>query len=783
MPLVVWAKQKDKIDGSMKAKVYTFIEKLQRDDTSPGLHIEPMQQPLDDRVRTGRVDLNFRAVLFKVSLDAIPTYFYYGAWPHKEAIDIARSSRMQINDVNGVLEVIRGTPQDLEIAPETPQRYSGQEKTDPASTMGVTTEPSVVPSQERQSETPAVQNQAKSERDAGNAGELKTVAWANPLSGNFDSEELISGLGLDNELVGQAGAAESEDALLEVLADAPEWQANALLEIAAGATVEEVKAKLALEGYVDDPEISEEEKIKKALEHPASRMQFTFIGDNSDELKQVIEGSDFEAWRTFLHPEQRVYSERRYNGSFRLSGGAGTGKTVVLVHRGRMLANANPQSRIVLTTYTTTLAQSLDISLAKLDAGVVRAGRLGQPGVFIGGIDSLVSKVVQGASDAEQLDSMKAVFGIEGAIPGKVLDDKASRYQWEASIRESDHGLDAELANPTFLQQEYETVVLPNFITTKDAYLKVPRAGRGTALNRSKRLGVWKAIEHYRYFNRVEMTCSFVEQSHLATAVLRHRSAQGMGRLADHVLIDESQDLHAGHWLFLREMTEAGANDLFIAEDSHQRIYGQKVPLSRFGISIVGRSRRLTLNYRTTQQNLAYALGLLEGVSIADMEDEEVSSHAYTSARSGPMPEEKSTRSFAGELDAMADSLTQWKKDNVALETVGILVRANFQISKVINGLEERGIRARTASARPEPGVPVVMTMHRSKGMEFTHVILTGVSDDALPVKNQVNGLAPAERADALARERSLLYVASTRARDGLVVTWSGNPSELLGKK
>ena len=767
MPLVVWAKQKDKIDGSMKAKVYTFIEKLQKDDTSPGLHIEPMQKPLDDRVRTGRVDLNFRAVLFKVSLDAVPTYIYYGAWPHDEAIDIARSVRMQINDVNGVLEVIRGTSHVVEDIAAAPNDDYEQ---------------SLVQAQDSAGKPSADQTHAKNvnETDATKVSEI--VEWVNPLSGNFDSEELVTALGLDKSLVTRVAAAKTEDVLLEVLTNAPDWQANALLEIVAGATVQEVREKLALDGYENDPEISEEEKIKQALEHPASRMQFTFIGDNSEELKQVIDGADFDAWRTFLHPEQRVYAERRYNGSFRLSGGAGTGKTVVLVHRARMLAKANLQSRIVLTTYTTTLAQSLDSNLSKLDARVMRAERLGQPGVVVGGIDSLVNKVVQSASDAEQRNAMKALFGIEGAIPGKVLDDKAIRYQWEASIRESDHGLEPELANPTFLQQEYETVILPNFITSKEAYLKVPRAGRGTALNRSKRLGVWKAIEHYRYFNRVEMTCSFVEQAHLATVVLRHRAALGFGRSADHVLIDESQDLHAGHWLFLRELAEAGADDLFIAEDSHQRIYGQKVPLSRFGISIVGRSRRLTLNYRTTQQNLAYALGLLEGVSIADMEDNEVSSHAYTSARSGPKPEEKSTRSFAGELDAMAESLNQWKDDGIALETVGILVRANFQVAKVINGLEERGLWARTANARNEQGVPVVMTMHRSKGMEFTHVILTGVSDDALPVRNQINGLAPAEQADALVRERSLLYVASTRARDGLVVTWSGTPSELLGK-
>ena len=770
MPLVVWAKQKDKIEGSMKGKVYSFIEKLQKDDTSPGLHIEPMQKPLDERVRTGRIDLKYRAVLFKVSLDSIPTYFYYGAWPHDEAIEIARSSRMQINDVNGVLEVIRAAPP-IEAAPTT---------ADPSPSAGPNVEQAAITPIEPTAVEPGEGISALGRESP--SAETVPVAWVNPLQHDLDREKLVSGLGLDRGLVERAAAAQSEDALLEILTNGPEWQANALLELAAGATAEDVQEKLALEGYVNDPGVSEEEKLKKALEHPATRMQFTFIGDNSDELRQVIEGADFDAWRTFLHPEQRIYSERRYNGSFRLSGGAGTGKTVVLVHRARMLATAGPQARIVLTTYTTTLAQALDTSLTKLEAGVPRAVDLGDPGVVVGGVDSLARSVVHGASDPEQREAMKYVFGVEGAIPGNVLDNTNARHQWETSVREADHGLEPELANPTFLQQEYETVVLPNFVTSKEEYLKVARAGRGTALNRAKRLGVWRAIEHYRYFNRIEMTCTYVELTHLAAAVLRARAAKGRPRIADHVLIDESQDLHAGHWLFLRELADVHADDLFIAEDSHQRIYGQKVPLSRFGIAIVGRSRRLTLNYRTTQQNLNYAVGLLNGVTITDMEDEEVSSTAYTSARLGPIPVERSARSFAGELDVMAEFLEQWREENVPLETVGILTRANFQISKVISGLQERGFRARTAAARNEAGVPAVMTMHRSKGMEFTRVILTGISDQAMPVKQQLVGLAPAERADALMRERSLLYVASTRARDGLVVTWSGKPSELLGK-
>jgi superfamily I DNA/RNA helicase len=765
MALVTWIKQKDKIDGTMKNKVYSFFEKLQKDDTAPGLHIEPMHTPADPRVRTGRIDLNYRAVLFKVAFDTIPHYFYYGAWPHDEAIDIARSSVLQVNSVNGVLEVIRASTPDSDPVPVPPA---------PPVVPVVPVAPT--PGPDVESQVPEEEPKSPSRETA--------EPWTNPLLGcGMDPAELVSEIGLAADLVGRAFAATSDEELLDVLDEAPEWQATALLELAAGTSVQEVQEKLALSRYVDDPQATEEEKIRKSLEHPATKMQFTFVGDNSDELKKVIEGGDFDSWRTFLHPEQRVYSERRYSGSFRLSGGAGTGKTVVLLHRARMLATAEPASRIVLTTYTTTLADSLESGLSKLDADLPRVAKPGAPGIHVSGVDSLVSKVFRGAQETEQRRAMKALFGLEVSAPGKILDTDGARQQWESALADVDHQLELELANPTFLQQEYETVFLPNFISGKDEYLKVPRAGRGTALNRAKRLAVWKVVEAYRYYNRTEMHASFVELAHLAALVLRQRAESSGARLVDHVLIDEAQDLHAGHWLFLRELVQQGPDDLFIAEDSHQRIYGQKVPLSRFGIGIVGRSRRLTLNYRTTQQNLAYAVGLLSGAPVTDIEGDQESINGYTSSRVGPRPEEVASASIAEELDSLADYLRKWKDEGVPLETVGILVRSNFQVGKVINGLHERHLEARTAGAATMAGVPSVMTMHRSKGMEFTRVVLFGISDQTLPASYQVKDLAPAEQADAILRERSLLYVAATRARDGLVVSWSGKPSELLGTK
>lgn len=773
MALVTLINQKDKIDGAMKAKIYSFFEKLQKDDTAPGLHIEPMQSPLDPRVRTGRIDLNFRAVLFKLSFESIPHYFYYGAWPHDKAIEIARTSRFQINSVNGVLEVLRGATGELAAEKPTvqnPETWTAADTQDSDADERVSETGTGEPEDVAPAPTPAVP--------------AVRVAWENPLLAcGAAAAELVTGLGLDAATVRRAFAASNDDELLDSLEHAPEWQATALLELAAGVSIADVREKLALTDYVDDPEASEEEKIKKALEHPATRMQFTFVGDNPEELKQVIEGGDFEAWRTFLHPEQRKYAERRFNGPFRLTGGAGTGKTVVLLHRAKMLATENPDSRTVLTTYNKTLAESLMLGMSKLDGHVPLAPKLGAPGLCVGGVDSLVSQVIRTASDGEQRAAMRKVFGYETAIPGKVLGSDGTQSQWDIALANVDQTLDSDLANSTFLQQEYETVVLPNLIVSKDEYLTVPRTGRGTALNRAKRLAVWKIVEQYRYFNRVEMNASYVEIAHLAAQVLRARKEAGQAAPADHVLIDEAQDLHAGHWLFLRELAAPGADDLFIAEDSHQRIYGQRITLSRFGIAVVGRSRRLTLNYRTTQQNLAYAVGLLRGVHITDIEGEEETDHGYTSSRVGPIPVEAAATSTADELDNLAEYLRQWAADGVPLGTVGILVHANFQISRVINGLKERGLEGRNVSQAVKDDVPVVMTMHRSKGMEFTRVVLFGMSESNLAAGTKSGHLAPAELDDAILKERSLLYVAATRARDGLVVSWSGQPSKLLGTK
>jgi ATP-dependent exoDNAse (exonuclease V) beta subunit len=204
--------------------------------------------------------------------------------------------------------------------------------------------------------------------------------------------------------------------------------------------------------------------------------------------------------------------------------------------------------------------------------------------------------------------------------------------------------------------------------------------------------------------------------------------------------------------------------------------------LSRYGINIVGRSRRLMLNYRTTQQNLRYALSMLTGSDYTDLEDEVESGQGYRSSRRGPKPVVKSVGSLTEEYDVTAEIVGKWIDDGTAPETIGLLVPTRKEAESLPRALGDRGVTVAFVdrdTAGPS-ATPQVMTMHRAKGMEFAKVILFGVGAKNLPRRYQIDNLPEGDQAEALQRERSLLYVAATRARDELIIIHSGQPSELL---
>lgn len=705
MPTIIMGKLASKIDGSIRSKAMAFLQKLGTDDTTSGLHIEPIENSADPRVRTGRVDNFWRAVMFRLDSNGERHYVIHGIWPHDAAIAEARRVRLSVNPINGL-------PQITEIEP-------------PLEAVPSSTKPS--------------------------------ASQSLLASLGHDRNALVETLGLPENVANRALEAVDEDAVLDLAQQHDGWIGTILVDLAAGDTVESVVARMALAKAA--PSGDADADVLHSLKRPGAAFQYALIGDQ-DELRRVIDGGDFGAWRVFLHPEQRRYVERSYNGPFRLSGGAGTGKTVVLIHRARALARRDPNARVVLTTFTTNLADELSGNLAQLDPRVLQVKKLGQAGVYVTGVDALASAVLRGAG-SNLAASVREVLGEDRSAPLV----RTASTRWREIVESTGTSLPSELTNESFLSGEYGHVVLPNKIHDEMGYLRVRRPGRGVALDRAKRSAVWQLIAAYRAQSRIDGSLDFAEAAAVAAA---HLSRQE-DKFVDHVLIDEGQDLSPSHWQLLRAITGEHPDDLFIAEDAHQRIYGTRVVLSRYGVAIVGRSQRLTLNYRTTAQNLHYAMNIIEGGQYLDLEDQ-TETIGYRSARTGPRPTIVHVESLSAELEAIGDHVQAWVEAGTFADTVAVLVPDRFHRDRVVTALTERGVNARAVDRdRPPEGRVAVMTMHRAKGTEFSKVVIA--ADRLSPMElARLGAMAPSERADAELRRRSLRYVAATRARDELVI-------------
>lgn len=765
MPHVIMQAVKNNLDGSVKKAVLDFLIKLGQDDTVPGLHIEPINGAVDPRVRTGRVNDFWRAVLFKIQSEnsSEPHYVYTGTYPHDDAIKRAKSVRLRVNPVNGILELIEETtPAEPSTTwtPPTPQ---------------VTPEPVI--------SYPMLETQGIGEQD-------------------------LLDLGVDPAFAAAAMTATNEDDLLALAERAPaEWQGVAVLDLAFGKSLEQVKMML---GIIPDPDdeatsldvpaveepvgASEDDRLLAAVRRKGSQLQFTLIEDD-EELRAAIEG-EFGAWRVFLHPEQRAYATKRRNGAFRLTGGAGTGKTVVLLHRARHLARSELSARVVLTTFNRTLADALSEQLDLLDPRLPKV-TLGQEGVTVASVDALVRKVLTDPDSrlASTESGEGAVEKVLGPRTAEVLGTTDATKAWQEAINQVPD-LPKHLRSVSFFVAEYATVVLPNLVRDERSYFTVRRPGRGVALARSARKLVWEVIAAYRRTAAIAGTTDWDEKAMIAAMALDDRVGRGLGRAADSVLVDEAQDLTPTRLRFLRALTEPGPNDLFLAEDAHQRIYGQKVVLSRYGINVRGRSRRLTLNYRTTAQNLRFAVDVLSAAEYTDLDDEEATVAGYRSARRGAPPTLQRFDSLAAEYEGVVALVRGWLSPGSEAdgpdadaahatppETIGVLTRTRNRAEAVERELREAGLPAKFVerdSSGPTKGSVQVMTMHRAKGMEFSKVVLMGMSADSVPAPFALGNLPEGDLEDALLRERSLVYVASTRARDELVVTWAGEASDLL---
>src|ERR1035437_6899960 len=571
---VVIAKQYEKdlrVDGSMKARAWDFMMKLNSDPDGGGLDLKMPQGVADRRVRTARVDQNFRAVLFALPPDLL---VMAAIKPHDEGYDFAKTLRLDITPANGAMELI------------------------------------------------AEQTIARAVKEFAEKPQIADAPQVLP----YAASDLVE-LGIRRDVAEQAVRLSNEGELLELVDHLPEWQQQALLDLATGKSIADVRQDY---GVGVEPTQNPVQSLGRAV----TRMAFVTIQDD-DELRRMVEG-DFEAWRTFLHPQQRMLAERPvYNGPFRLAGGAGTGKTVVALHRAVHLAQ-QPGARVLLCTFNRTLAAILQAQLHRLASAEVAAR------IEVLGVDQAVNR---------------AVREHDGDLP-RPAESRTQERLWEDAAASSDVPADlAGVLTPEFLAAEFRAVMLGMPALTKDNYLAAKRPGRGVGLNRLRRLAVWRVVEEFRRALDAERLTTF--------ELLAARAAEVAQCRYDHVVVDEGQDLHGGHWRFLRALVAPGPNHLFICEDAYQRIYGDRLVLSRYGIQTRGRSRRLTLNYRSSRENLQFTLGVISGAEVLDSDGDPETVAGYRAAFDGPTPTTKGFTSPAGAAAVLAPTARDWDAGGV----------------------------------------------------------------------------------------------------------------------
>ncbi|MEU4504788.1 ATP-dependent helicase [Streptomyces sp. NPDC024089] len=505
-------------------------------------------------------------------------------------------------------------------------------------------------------------------------------------------------------------------------------------------------------------------------------------------------GDGFEAWRLFLHPEQRRLATTSFKGSAKVTGGPGTGKTVVALHRVRYLVDRLPpgQTRpVLLTTYNTNLAADLRERLHRL------------------GGDAVVRRV-----DVKSVDQVarEVVEQHPGSVLGTPMGDEEAMALWHRACTEVGvFDYDAD-----FLDAEFKHVILAQGCGTERLYFRAERKGRGV-LQRADRKKVWELVQKYRSlldgpprrttYALIADEAARIEGRHMAKAVeqarykeehggldLVHREA-GSGMWLKpryrHVVVDEAQDLSASHWRMLRAMTAPGPDDIFLVGDAHQRIYSHQVVLGRLGINTPGRaSRRLTLNYRTTREILGSAHGLVHGESFDDLDDGADTLDGYRSVLTGLAPQYWRAPDWETEMRAIAALLKErHERYGTPYAAMAVSVPDKDAVTQLAYTLACKPFLIPASEIGREGPRDVdtvhIGTMHRFKGLEFQRVFLAGVSEGLIPHQRiETFRLSSPDRyRQEEQRARSLLFVAATRARDELIVTWHGRPSRYLPRQ
>ena len=548
------------------------------------------------------------------------------------------------------------------------------------------------------------------------------------------TDDDLLGYGVPLEWLADARAA-TEDTLFALTDHLPGEAAEALLELATGGT--------------PTPPVHADEDTDP-FDHPDAQRRFRLM-ENADELERALD-YPWEQWTVFLHPAQRTIVERGYGGPARVAGSAGTGKTVVALHRAVHLARSHPEARVLLTTFSDALSAAFSVKLGRLL-----------------GSDEARARITVNAMDRVGLEQYEAAFGAANLVDAPTL--RALLH--EASEAAADHKF-----SDRFLETEWSDVVDAWQLSTWESYRDVARLGRKTRLGENQRALLWSIFERVR---------SELAERDLITlagifAAAAERAAASGESPYDFIVVDESQDISVPQLRFLAALRGAQEDGLFFAGDLGQRIFQTPFSWLSLGVDVRGRSSTLRINYRTSHQIRRQADRLLPP-EMSDVDGNTDIRRGTVSAFNGPEPAVAVLDTVEEEAVTIAEWVEARVREGVPPEEIGVFVRSEAELERARAAVDAAGLTAieLDGGAEGEAGHAAVGTMHLAKGLEFRAVVVAACDDEVIPLQSRIEDVADtADLEDVYNTERHLLYVACTRARDHLLVTGVAPGSEFL---
>jgi Txe/YoeB family toxin of Txe-Axe toxin-antitoxin module len=666
-------------------KVRRFLDEFTANPAAPTHNYEKIKGAQDDNLRSVRIDQEYRGILLKPAQGNV--YVLLWVAKHDEAYEWAVRRTCAVHPGTGTMQIV--------LTEEAAAESLAEAKTEAL---------------------PWIESKA-----------------SKALFGSFSDAELIS-LGIPGPLLSHVRAIQNEHELDRLERILPREAFEAAFMLAAGYSVEEARMELGIahQASVDTSDFA------AAVERDSTKRQFVIITDAA-EMEKLL-AAPLEQWRIFLHPSQRRLVEARTSGPVRLLGSAGTGKTVVAMHRAVWLVrNTCMQGQKVLfTTFTKNLAADIASNLKKL------CSREEWERIEVVNLDAWSRRFLE-----KQGFSLRLTY-----------EDSSAEDLWKKATALV--GPEKSFT-PDFIRAEWDNVIQAHGIESCEAYLGVSRVGRSTRLNRHERKQIWPVFEEYRALLNEHGLNEPVDAFRTASRLITAKSISLPYRAA---VVDESQDFGNEAFRLIRAIVPQAENDIFLVGDAHQRIYSHQVVLSRCGIDIRGRGRKLRINYRTTEELKNWANGLLKGISFDDLDTGTDDDENVRSLMHGEPPFRVTCPSETAVAEAVLAHVKRLLENEQAKpEAICVVSGTHRELEQYQKYLRRVCPNIHLIeTGKPEdsdaPGLRMA-TIHRVKGLEFDHVILAGQLDDMD---------APVEISEASKQKRSLLYVAATRARKSLLV-------------